>query len=664
MTNIWTPILSGPLTLLASAAFATAVYRVGDRAGYPLWVNAVAALLAGLHAWNSCRGRYARLESDQRAGGPPPLRDLGRLLLKQELILASVLVAALLGYRLAVRVLLADPPVAAGLFPHVEGTPPAARWLVDELPRWLVGLLVATAAGHVLGGLLFPEQPFRPFARGRRLKPFPAAERAADDARPEDDAGLSWGGCRLPSAVATLHWLVCGTTGSGKTMLQRLLMQDALPQIRPGSDARALVYDAKHDLMSVLAGMRLGCPVKVLNPMDVRAVAWDVARDCNSPAAAVQLAHVLIPDQDAGPNAFFVKGAQDLLAGVILAFVVRAPRRWALRDVLLAFGDVATLRDLLARSPHTADRLKYFADDRTLANLLASLAAELAPFMPIAAAWDRAANKVSLEDWVRGEFVLVLGCEEALRAPLDAVNRAIFLRAVELILAQPDRPTRRTWVFLDEVREAGPLTGLRSLLNKGRSKGACVVLGFQAIEGLWDEHGRDAAEEIAGECNHKALLRVESPETAAWASRVVGEYEQLEVKKSQGPGGGPPSLAEEIARRPSVLPSEFTDLPVTNPANGLTGVFVSPVTGAYKHTITGGELAARLVPPDRSVPDYLPRPDEHQFLRPWDTDDHDRLGLSAAPPPASPPPPPTPQPNPKPKLKVVGSLPPDRGPNP
>jgi hypothetical protein len=656
MSN-WTPILVGPLTFVASAAFAWAVYQVGARSGYPLWVNAVAGLIAGISAWASCHGRYSHLTSRQRTGGPPPLADLGRLLVKQELLLAAELLAALVGYRLAEWMLPAHPLASIGLFPRTEAAPPMAGWVETELPRWFCGLLVLTAVAHVLGGLLFPDHPFQPFARGRRLKRFSDAERAADAARPEDDDGLWWGGCRLLSFVGTLHWLVCGTTGSGKTMLQRLLMQDALPRIRPGSDARALIYDAKNDLISVLAGMRLPCPVKILNPMDARSVGWDVARDCNTPAAAVQLAHVLIADHDAGPNAFFVKGGRDLLAGVILSFIVKAPGRWSLRDVLLAFADTGTLRDLLGRSPYTADRLKYFEDPRTLANLLSTLAAELAPFMPIAAAWDHAPNRVSLEDWVRGESVLVLGCEEALRAPLDAINRAIFQRAVELILARPDSPVRRTWVFLDEVREAGPLTGLRSLLNKGRSKGACVVLGFQAIEGLWDAYGRDAAEEIAGECNHKALLRVESPETAAWASKVVGEYEQLEVKKNQPPGGGPPSLTEDITRRPSVLPSEFTDLPVTNPANGLTGVFVGPVTGAYKHTIPGSELAARLVPPDRSVPDYQPRPDGHQYLRPWDADDRTRLGLAA--PPATPPTPPTPTPqaNPKPKLQEIGKVP-------
>jgi hypothetical protein len=659
MNNKWTPILAAPLMLVVAAVFGLAVFRVGGRMGYPLWGTALAGLFAALFAWKSCRGRYDRLCARRREGGGPPLADLGRLLVRQELLLLLALAAALAGYGLAAAVLPADPLSALGLIePRQATASDPSAWHPRELWRWLVGLLFGTAASHVLGGLLFPDHPFEPFSRGRRLRPFAEAERAADDARPDEDPGLSWGWCRLPSAVATLHWLVCGTTGSGKTLLQRLLMQDALSHIRPGSDARALVYDAKHDVVSLLAGMRLPCPVKILNPMDARSVAWDVARDCNTPAAAVQLSHVLIADGDAGPNAFFTKGARDLLAGVILALVVNSPGRWSLRDMVLAFADADTLRALLARSPHTADRLKYFDDPRTLANLLATLAAELAPFVPIAAAWDHAPNKISLEAWVKGEFVLVLGCEEAVRAPLDAINRAVFQRAVELILAQPDNPRRRTWVFLDEVREAGKLAGLRSLLNKGRSKGACVVLGFQAIEGLRDAYGDKAAEEIAGECNHKALLRVESPTTAEWESKVVGEFEQLEVKKSQPPGGGPPSLSEDLTRRASVLPSEFTDLPVTNRTNGLTGYFVNPVTGAYKHTITAAELDARLVPPAAAVPNYMPRPDEHQYLRPWDADDRARLGLSA--PPASPPPgppAPPPQPSPKQKLKEIGKVP-------
>lgn len=272
----------------------------------------------------------------------------------------------------------------------------------------------------------------------------------------------------------------------------------------------------------------------------------------------------------------------------------------------------------------------------------------------MAAAWDRAPNAVSLGDWVRGEFVLVLGNDESVRAPLDAINRAIVQRATELILNLPESPTRRVWLFLDEVREAGKLAGLRPLLNKGRSKGACVVLGFQAVEGLWAEYGKDQANEIVGECNHAALLRVESSETARWMADRVGEFERREVKPSQAGTAGQTSLSEQTDRRAVVLPSEFQDLPVTDPANGLTGYYLSPVTGVYRHTTPSTDLTARLLPPDANSLGHVPRPAEAQYLRRWDADDHRRLGFAAELPPVPPPPPaPTPQPDPKPRLKVV-----------
>ncbi|MGV2342203.1 MAG UNVERIFIED_CONTAM: type IV secretion system DNA-binding domain-containing protein [Planctomycetaceae bacterium] len=48
------------------------------------------------------------------------------------------------------------------------------------------------------------------------------------------------------------HFLAVGTTGSGKTVVMRLLMQSVLPEIGSGNDVRAVIYDAKQDMMSIL----------------------------------------------------------------------------------------------------------------------------------------------------------------------------------------------------------------------------------------------------------------------------------------------------------------------------------------------------------------------------------------------------------------------------
>ena len=70
-------------------------------------------------------------------------------------------------------------------------------------------------------------------------------------------------------------FLVTGGVGSGKTITLRLFMQSALKPMGLGFDHRAVVYDAKDTMDSVLRGMNLRCPIHILNPFDRRAVAWD-----------------------------------------------------------------------------------------------------------------------------------------------------------------------------------------------------------------------------------------------------------------------------------------------------------------------------------------------------------------------------------------------------
>src|SRR5262249_19376606 len=151
------------------------------------------------------------------------------------------------------------------------------------------------------------------------------------------------------------------------------------------------------------------------------------------------------------------------------------------------------------------------------------------------------------------------------------------------------------------------------LLTKGRSKGAAVVLGFQDIAGLYDVYGKEVAEELVGQCSTKAILRLNSPETAAWASRVLGTHEVIESRRGQSrsyqrsltaKGTWGDSISHGLATRPLVLESEFFDLPETNPENGLTGYFITAAGGAYKDHLPGSWIASQLKPPDYSTTNF------------------------------------------------------------
>ena len=457
----------------------------------------------------------------------------------------------------------------------------------------------------------------RRFRRGRRLGSFPQALLASRRlmAR-ERDPGLCFGGVELPRSAGRLHFLFTGVTGSGKTLSIRLLLQAVIPRIGRGLNTRALVYDGKRDMLPILHGLGLAPDrIKMLNPFDARSVAWDMARDITTPAAALELAHILIPERGEA-QAYFPDTARRILSGVLTALLLTKPGRWTFLDVVLSCRDEERLFRLLQSTAETRELLAEAATGLTWRSVKSTLDTAMKPFEIIAALWSRSAERISLAEWAQGEFVLHLDQHEDLRAPLDALYRVILKRASEMALSQPEDASRETWFFLDEVREAGRLPGLSRLLTTGRSKGVCVVLGFQDIDGLISVYGREIAHEIVGQCSHKAVLRLESPHTADWASSMFGRLEVEEQALSVSRNGGRPGTTASVSNTsvPAVLPSEFLDMPVTNPRNGLSGFYLSPLLGGYRHTLAGRWISSHLVPAAPAVPGFIPRPVSDQFL--------------------------------------------------
>ena len=226
-------------------------------------------------------------------------------------------------------------------------------------------------------------------------------------------------------------------------------------------------------------------------------------------------------------------------------------------------------------------------------------------------------------------MVLVLGNDDSARTAMDALNRVLFQRATELALRKPNSRTRRTWFFLDEVREAGTLDGLSRLMTKGRSRGCCVALGFQDVHGMRSAYGPEIALEIVGQCSQVALLRMASEATAKWASSTIGQYEHVDVMRGQSGSldrSFQRSASEQWRTADVVLPSEFLSIPPTTSKSGLTGYYLTPHVGAFRKTLPLGSLLTAT--PAGGVPDLIERPESEQYLEPWDLQDGIRLGLS------------------------------------
>lgn len=367
-----------------------------------------------------------------------------------------------------------------------------------------------------------------------------------------------------------------------------------------------LIYDSKRDMLPVLHGIfdRLKRTdadehITLLNPFDKRGVAWDMAQDITEPAHAQELASILIREEQNAKEPFYPNAARLIVENVILSFIEETPLQWTFRDVCNAVQTKKNIASVLGRSTRTnwvIDAL--FGDERTTANIMATIAAAMRPYRVIAALWHKAAEakpsrKISLHEWVRSkDGILVLGNSPTSRTAVDAINQVLFKRLSQIFLEEEEEfdlesNPRPVWVFLDEFARAGKLNGAVELATEGRSKGVSFVIGFQDISGLHNVYGKEVAEEILGQCTSVALLRMNSPDTAEWASRKVGEYRGKDTKVSASEGyqagkdrssSGGTNTEQQIVDRRSLLPSYFQRIkPVSKlTEQGLGGVFCSP----------------------------------------------------------------------------------------
>lgn len=454
---------------------------------------------------------------------------------------------------------------------------------------------------------------------------------------------IFFGGIKLvESEAATYHFMLVGATGSGKTLNIRMMMGSVLPGIIERPDCRAVVFDVKQDAVSVLSGIlertarengkteeEVSKRLIITNPFDSRCHEWDMARDITSPEIALQVATILIPEEES-QNRFFSDAARDLLTGVLNVFIEKKPadtaEGWGLSDLVYTMRSEERIRHILSQTEEGQDLIELYLNiDKTSISILATIRAKLAPFEVPAALWrlaktaDGKPRRFSLQEFLKSNQILVLGNYQTATAPIQAINRVLFRRLSELILSQGESPgeDRRTWIFLDEVRKLGKLDGLDDVMTNGRSKGACVVLGFQDISGLRSVYGEQIADEITAMPATFGILRVAGTKTPQWASELFGEQEVIEPVNQRSSGVSSSgyqtgsSQSDQIREKKLFLPSQFRLIPSPQKGKPLYGFFFSAfvkdddgVPYSWEAEIPSSVIDSRLDAKSKTTPDF------------------------------------------------------------
>ena len=322
-------------------------------------------------------------------------------------------------------------------------------------------------------------------------------------------APVIWGGRWLHHELQKYQFMITGTTRSGKSLLLSLYLRSVLSQITPGSDRRLILFDPKNELHPYIFEYA-HVPVYYLLPSDMRSCRWDIARDFDSPASIIQFCHAVLPDTPGDSSPFFTKAFRELMIGVMISLNITQPGRWDLGDVVHIMESRDFTAQVLNRTPASRSALRFMNNERTWANIEATLETRLNDFRIMAAMWSRARGTFSLVSFVQSEGVLILGRDPRYAALLDPLNVLLFTQLFGQLLAQSDAPTGRTHLVIDELTVAAgeekPLPGFKDICERGASRGVVVAVAFQSYADVKALYG-DSGDAILGMLQHQVFLR-------------------------------------------------------------------------------------------------------------------------------------------------------------
>lgn len=315
------------------------------------------------------------------------------------------------------------------------------------------------------------------------------------------------------------HMMIWGSVGSGKTQI----MLNLITAIQERGD-KMLILDTKGDMTTGLS-----TPLTLLAPQDARSQVWNVAADCRTKQDARELAAKLIPE---GTDRIWSDAARTVLAACLCHAQANQPGNWTWHDLRQAVtSDLATLREIAMANYPEALHILSEEGSRTTQSILTTLQSHMHAISALADAWGKTdAPKFSVTDWIESkayEPPVILQYDGKYPDLSNAWISSI-IATISGVISSPafaeDRH-RRIWLFLDEFPQLHPLEHFSTLLDTGRSKGICTVLGMQDVSQLKDTYGQHKADAWLGMIGTHIITRMNLGRSAEVACHYIGKQD-------------------------------------------------------------------------------------------------------------------------------------------
>lgn len=395
----------------------------------------------------------------------------------------------------------------------------------------------------------FQGKKFKKFLRGTKIV---TKNKLAEITRERKKEQITIGGVPMPIKAETLHTLLNGSTGAGKSVTLREMVSCAIAR-----GDRLIIVDPDADMFS-----RFGKKGDVLlNPYDKRTQGWSIFNEIKADFDYRNFCGSIVPPA-ADKSAEEWNGyARVLLEASMKVLKQESGAETPSMDEVTRLATIVDVKTMKKQLQGTnAESMFVEGSDKALGSARFVLSSRLPIFK------EMPQGDFSIRDFLaNGKGNIYITWKEDQATALKPIISAWIDIICSSMLSLEEDPTRSMWLFLDELASMDKIKSLEDALTKGRRKGLRVVAGIQSISQLKNIYGKEGAT-ILMSCFRSLIVMGGSKtdaETSEEMSKALGEHEVIRDNKNKSSGGGKSSTStsEQVQRERVIMPSEISSLP-------------------------------------------------------------------------------------------------------